>query len=126
MEPGGLEAELSGHFGHCDRFTLVDIQDGRVSAVETAVNVPHVQGGCMGPVNLIHSLGAQALIAGGMGMRPLMGFQSVGIDVYFNQGATSVGEAVQAMIEGRLPRFGQQHTCGGGGHDHDHVGGCGS
>ena len=30
MGEGGLEAERSGHFGHCDCFTIVDIVDGEI------------------------------------------------------------------------------------------------
>ena len=27
MEVGGLGGQRSGHFGHCDTFTLVDVKD---------------------------------------------------------------------------------------------------
>ena len=30
MGEGGLQAERSGHFGHCDCFTLIDIADGEI------------------------------------------------------------------------------------------------
>ena len=26
--PGGLEAQVGAHFGHCDCYTLVDVEDG--------------------------------------------------------------------------------------------------
>ena len=45
--PGGLEAALGAHFGHCDLYTLVKIADGQVQEVATLPNVPHQQGGCM-------------------------------------------------------------------------------
>lgn len=113
--PGGLDAELAGHFGHCFAFTLVSVEDGRIGEIKVAPAVPHEQGGCMAPVNFLASLGVQTLIAGGMGMRPLMGFQQVGIDVFHHDGLQKVGDAVQAYVEGRLPRFGSNMTCGGGG-----------
>jgi predicted Fe-Mo cluster-binding NifX family protein len=50
-----------------------------------------------------------------MGLRPLMGFNQVGIEVYFGGEAQTVGQAVEAMLEGRLTEFKQEHTCGGGG-----------
>ena len=28
--PGGLEAQVGAHFGHCDCYTLVDVEDGAV------------------------------------------------------------------------------------------------
>jgi predicted Fe-Mo cluster-binding NifX family protein len=44
-----------------------------------------------------------------------MGFNQVGIEVYFGGQAQTVGEAVDAILEGKLPQFSQEHTCGGGG-----------
>jgi predicted Fe-Mo cluster-binding NifX family protein len=113
--PGGLEAPLGAHFGHCDLYTLVKIEQGQVAEVRTLPNVPHQQGGCMAPVNHLAQNGVQVLIAGGMGMRPLMGFKQVGIDVYFGGGAQTAGQAVQAFVQGQLQPFGMENTCGGGG-----------
>ena len=112
---GGLDAQLSAHFGHCDLYTLVTLEDGEIKEVKTIPNVPHTQGGCMAPVNHLAQSGAKALIAGGMGMRPLMGFNQVGIEVYFGGNAATVGEAVTALAQGKLPQFTMDHTCGGGG-----------
>jgi len=46
MEDGGLDGRRSGHFGHCDVFTLVDVKDGKIVQVSTIANGGHVQGGC--------------------------------------------------------------------------------
>ena len=74
----------------------------------------------MAPVQHLANNGVKVLIAGGMGMRPLMGFNEVGIDVHFGGEGRTVGEAVTAFIAGELPQFTQQHTCGGGDHEHQH------
>jgi predicted Fe-Mo cluster-binding NifX family protein len=113
--PGGLEAEVSMHFGHADAFTLVTVEDGSLSDVEVLPGIPHEQGGCLAPVSYLAGKGARVLVAGGMGMRPLMGFFQAGIDVFHNPGLPTVGQAAQAFAEGRLARFGQDRTCGGGG-----------
>ena len=113
--PGGLDAMLGAHFGHCDLYTLVTLEDKAVQSVAVIPNVPHQQGGCMAPVKYLADNGTQALIAGGMGLRPLMGFNQVGISVYFGGEARSVSEALNAFIEDKLPEFRQEHTCGGGG-----------
>jgi predicted Fe-Mo cluster-binding NifX family protein len=113
--PGGLEAPLGAHFGHCDLYTLVKIAGSKVQEFVTLPNVPHQQGGCMAPVNHLAQNGVQVLIAGGMGMRPLMGFHQVGIQVLYGNGAQTVGEAVKALLQGTLPKFGTEFTCGGGG-----------
>ena len=112
--PGGLEAEVGAHFGHCDLYTIIDVENGAVTAVSTLPNVPHQQGGCMAPVQHLASHGVNQLIAGGMGMRPLMGFNQVGIDVFYGAGAPNVGTAVDALLKGALVRFTQEYTCGGG------------
>jgi len=33
MSPGGLEAMRAGHFGHCDLFTLIHLEDGEIKEV---------------------------------------------------------------------------------------------
>ena len=115
QNPGGLDAGLGGHFGHCDLYTLVTVENGGVTEVKVIPNVPHQQGGCMAPVQHLAGNGVNQLIAGGMGLRPLMGFNQMGIEVYYGGNAQTVGEAVQAMLADQLPKFQQEHTCGGGG-----------
>ena len=113
--PGGLDAGLGAHFGHCDLYTLVTVDDGQIADVQVLPNVPHQQGGCLAPVQHLAGNGVKQLIAGGMGLRPLMGFNQAGIDVYYGAGAQTVGQAVQAMLAGQLPQFKQENTCGGSG-----------
>lgn len=112
--PGGLDAAIGQHFGHCDIYTIVEAQDGKILKVGTLENMPHQQGGCMAPVNHLAQNGVTVLIAGGMGMRPLMGFQQVGIQVFHGGGAPTVGHAVMALLAGGLPAFSTEFTCGGG------------
>ncbi|MHC1752570.1 NifB/NifX family molybdenum-iron cluster-binding protein [Humidesulfovibrio sp.] len=112
--PGGLDAAVGQHFGHCDIYTIVEAKGEEIISVSTLPNVPHQQGGCMAPVNHLATNGVNVLIAGGMGMRPLMGFQQVGVKVFMGANAPSVGHAVQAFLQGRLPAFSTEFTCGGG------------
>ena len=121
MNPGGMEALVSEHFGHCDIFTLVDVEDNQVSEITLLPNAGHEQGGCMAPVMLLKNSGVDILSAGGMGMRPLAGFQQVGIQVFFNEGAKTVGEALDKFIQGQCRVFGPAQVCGGG---QEHGGGC--
>ena len=114
--PGGLAAEVGAHFGHCDLYTIVDIKEGQITQVSTLPNVPHQQGGCLAPVNHLAKNGVNMLIAGGMGLRPLMGFNQAGIEVYHGAGASSVDAAVKALLGGELQQFSREHTCGGGQH----------
>ena len=113
-QPGGLEAALGAHFGHCELYTLVEIAGGEIIDVRTLPAMPHQQGGCMAPVNHLAQNGVNVLLAGGMGMRPLLGFSQVGIRVYQAGGAGAVGQAVQAYLQGGLRPFTPEFTCGGG------------
>lgn len=121
--PGGLDAEVAPHFGHCAAFTMVEIEESQVKSVGILPNQGHVQGGCMAPVMLLKQAGADALISGGMGMRPLAGFQQVGIQVFFNEEEAIVGNAVKRVIAGTAREFGPAQACGGGGDGGG--GGCG-
>jgi predicted Fe-Mo cluster-binding NifX family protein len=114
MYPGGLDAPRSGHFGHCDSFTLVHVEEREVRDVSVVSNPPHVQGGCQAPVNLLHGSGAHAIIVGGIGFRPLMGFRQVGIDVYFGPYGDTVGAVVQELLNGKLQLISEDQVCGGG------------
>ncbi len=112
---GGLNGTRSGHFGHCDVFTFVDVKDGEIENVSTLANKEHVQGGCMVPVNLLAENRVNALIVGGIGMRPLMGFRQVGIDVYHDDQRPEIEPVVRDLIKGNLTEIRNDQVCGGGG-----------
>ena len=115
---GGLDAERSGHFGHCDCFTLVDIVDGEIAGTRTVANLPHEEGGCLRPVALLASMGVTALLAAGMGPRPLAGFADAGIAVYFESETPRVGDAIRLVIDGTAPIMEVRDACGGHGGCH--------
>jgi predicted Fe-Mo cluster-binding NifX family protein len=113
---GGLDGKRAGHFGHCDVFTLIDVEDGKIKEVSILPNKEHVQGGCMVPVNLLAEHKVQQLVVGGIGMRPLMGFQQVGIDVFHDAERIDIRPVVEDMIAGKIPVIRNDQVCGGGGH----------
>ena len=115
MGSGGLDGMRSGHFGHCDVFTLIDVKDGEIVDVSILQNAEHVQGGCMVPVNLLAENKVNALIVGGIGMRPLAGFRQVGIEVYHDDQRPEIRPVVEDLIAGKLPQISDDQVCGGGG-----------
>lgn len=115
IETGGIDGQRSGHFGHCDVFTLVDVEGGEIKHVSTIPNHSHVQGGCMVPVNLLAEHNVSVLIVGGIGMRPLAGFRQVGIDVYYDITRQEIKPVVEDLIAGELPMIEDNQVCGGGG-----------
>ncbi len=113
---GGLDGKRSGHFGHCDVFTCIDVEEGEIKNISIVENVEHVQGGCMVPVQLLAQNQVNALVVGGIGMRPLMGFRQVGIEVYHDGVRPDIRPVVEDFLAGRLPLITDNDVCGGGGH----------
>lgn len=111
MGAAGLESERAGHFGHCDCFTLVDIADGVIVGTSEVSNPPHEEGGCLRPVGLLVDAGADAIVAAGMGARPLAGFNQAGLTVYFENRMGFVGDAARLVAEGRASVMSMENAC---------------
>ena len=109
--PGGLDAGMGMHFGHCEIYTIAEVEDGKVASVRTLPPIPHQQGGCLAPVNYLAGEGVNVLLAGGMGMRPLMGFNQAGITVYYDAEHPIVGDAVRAVAAGEAPIMSADQAC---------------
>ncbi len=119
--PGGLDAERSDHFGHCDIFTMVDLDENNViKEVSIIQNGDHEAGGCMVPVNILQTAGAESIIVGGMGARPMRGFADVGITVYFadRNSMKTVQDVVNGFTANRLPIMHADQVCKGSGNCH--------
>lgn len=111
QNPGGIDAAISAHFGHCPAFTLLEVTPQGIIEQGILPNTEHAAGGCLGPVGMLKSAGVQAMVAGGMGARPLAGFQQAGIEVYFSEGAPTVREAAQLVATGQARLFGPAQVC---------------
>ena len=90
MGAADLASERSGHFGHCDCFTIVDIEDGEIKGTSELANPPHEEGGCL---------------------RPVMGFNDAGITVYFENQTPNVGEVAKLVAAGSVPIMGAENAC---------------
>ena len=114
--------EVSAHFGHCAGYVLAQVKNGEGVETSSIGAMPHEQGGCLAPVSFLAQKGVTALLAGGMGMRPLMGFHEAGITVYKVDLPARIDAAIDSFIKGDLPVFAQNSVCQGSGHcgGHDH------
>ena len=108
--PGGLEATCADHFGRCSHFTVAEIADGQIVATAIVENLPHEEGGCMAPVMMLAQNGVRAMVVSGIGGRPLMGCEQLGISVYAGEGGNVAG-TFDAFVEGRLERVGPEGAC---------------
>jgi len=118
---GGLEARRSSHFGKSPNFTLVELANGKIEGVQVVTNESHAESGCRGAAQLLASAKVNALVAGGIGARPLAILTEAGIDVYFDKQRKTVAEAVSALSAGELQPIELDQTCShhqGQGHEH--------
>jgi predicted Fe-Mo cluster-binding NifX family protein len=113
--PGGLDAGVSAHFGHCDLFTAVEIEGGRVEKVWTIDNAG--EHNCMIPVRKMADAGIDAVLIGGIGRRPLMEFQNNGIKVFVGAAGT-VKDALANYLSNGLMEATLQDVCQGSKHCH--------
>lgn len=110
--PGGLDAPVSDHFGHCDAFTVVALNGaGATEGVRVVANTAHAQGGCLATVQALLENGVGVVIAAGMGARPRMALGEAGIRVLHAGAAATVADALAALGAGDLAGFGPDHLC---------------
>jgi len=103
--------QVSSHFGHCEKFTLVDVENGKVTSQNEIPAPPHEPGLLPG---FIAEKGASMVIAGGMGPRAVQLFEDLNIRVIPGvQG--SIEQVVNAFLVGELKPGG--NLCDS---DHEH------
>ena len=113
--PGGLNAPISEHFGHCEVFTVADIEDNEILKAWPLSNEQEGGHNCAIPVQRIIDEGVDCMIVGGIGRGPLMGFNQLKIDVY--AGATgTIEDTLNEFIKGSLSLVNIDQVCKGGCH----------
>ena len=90
------EGKLTAHFGHCQEFALVDVEDNEVKQTETLVPPPHEPGVLP---KWLHDLGANVIIAGGMGARALDLFTQNDIKVVVGASALAPEVLVKQSLQ---------------------------
>ena len=95
------DGKLSQHFGHCERFALLDVDEGR-KAIVTKVEhpAPEHQPGLL--PRWLAEKGATVIIAGGMGQRAQDLFAEQGIAVVVGAPAEAPESLVAAYLGGTL------------------------
>ena len=97
------EGKLTAHFGHCQEFALVEIEDNQIKNKETLVPPPHEPGVLP---KWLHDLGANVIIAGGMGGRALDLFAQNDIKVIVGASALAPEELVKQYLDNTLQTSG--------------------
>jgi predicted Fe-Mo cluster-binding NifX family protein len=93
------EGKLTAHFGHCQEFALVDVEDNEIKNTETLVPPPHEPGVLP---KWLHDLGTNVIIAGGMGARALDLFAQNDIQVVVGAPTLTPEELVGQFLDNKL------------------------
>ncbi|MCK4275186.1 MAG: P-loop NTPase, partial [Phycisphaerae bacterium] len=92
---------LSMHFGHCEQFALVEVDEATRKSGETELlSPPGYEPGVL--PRWLHEQGATVIIAGGMGQRAQQLFAQNNITVVVGASADAPEQLVSAYLEGTL------------------------
>ncbi|MGH4141058.1 NifB/NifX family molybdenum-iron cluster-binding protein [Clostridium sp.] len=106
--------QVSGHFGHCEGFTIYEVEEGKTANKNFTPNPGHKPGYL--PV-FLKELNVNLIIAGGMGETAQNLFNEKGIEVVVGAQGLS-DDIVQKYINGELKSTGS--VC----KEHEHEGHC--
>jgi predicted Fe-Mo cluster-binding NifX family protein len=105
-----LQARVSPHFGRCDSYAIVTLEGGKISSTESMPNGGHTD--CASPVRALAENGVNLMLVGGMGMRPYLVFQQLGIEIRCGVKEGTVSEAIQSYLRGETYAMTQDRLCG--------------
>ena len=94
-----VQGKLCMHFGHCEHFALIDVEDKEIKAKNMVTPPPHAPGVIP---EFLHQQGANCIIAGGMGSRAQSLFAQHGIEVIVGAPAEDPEMVVKAYVDGSL------------------------
>lgn len=93
--------DLCAHFGHCEHFALVEVDDqSRQVKGVTLVQPPPHQPGLL--PRWLHERGVTTVIAGGIGLRAQQLLAELGIEVIAGVPATNPQQLVEEYLTGQL------------------------
>ena len=93
--------QLCMHFGHCEQFALVDVDETAGKPTNTALVTPPPHEPGVLP-RWLHEQGATVIIAGGMGQRAHQLFAQSGVKVVVGAPADTPENLVTAYLSGTL------------------------
>ncbi len=107
------EGKLTAHFGHCQEFAIVNVEENEIKNKEILIPPPHEPGVLP---KWLGEIGANVIIAGGMGGRALELFEQNGIKVVTGAPSLEPEVLVKSYLENNLESG--ENVCD---HDKDHM-----
>ena len=116
--------KLCSHFGHCESFTFADV-DMQTKEIKNIENKIPEEGISCQSASWISEQGANIILAGGMGARPLGIFAQNGVKVIAGCPELPVEDVIKEYMNSTLTTgensCGGEHShCHGHGHHHCH------
>jgi len=95
------DGKLCAHFGHCQQFALLDVDEKtkKITGTQMLTPPPHEPGVLP---QWLHEQGADTIIAGGMGQRAQELFSGNGIKVVVGAAAETPEKLVEDYLAGSL------------------------
>jgi predicted Fe-Mo cluster-binding NifX family protein len=102
--------KVNGHFGSCDTFTLVELENGTINNKQVVGTEGNHHGSLPG---YLSSLGVNVVISGGMGDGAKQKLSQLGIEIITGIQGT-IDEIIEQYKEGNLkslPQPKKEHQC---------------
>lgn len=118
------DEKLCGHFGHCEYFTFVEINPETKEIISIEKKVPEEGISCQS-ASWIATQGANIILAGGMGGRPMAIFAQNGVKVIAGCPELEIETVVNQFLNDSLTTGenscgGEHHHCHGHSHGEHH------
>jgi predicted Fe-Mo cluster-binding NifX family protein len=108
LEDKGMDSVVHGHFGSAPCFAVYDSETKNV-AFSPNNEADHEHGSCM-PVNALRTLGAQAVLCRGMGIRAANHLVAAGIKPFLVE-AETITEAIGKYERREIRVLDEQTSC---------------
>ena len=103
-----LDSHVSPHFGRCDSYAIVTLEEGKIKAVESISNVGHSE--CADSVRALVENGVGLMLVSAMGMRPYLVCKQLGIEV--RRGVTgTITDAIKSYLMGETLPMTEDGLC---------------
>ncbi|MDY6905972.1 MAG: NifB/NifX family molybdenum-iron cluster-binding protein [Thermodesulfobacteriota bacterium] len=110
--------KLTAHFGHCQEFAVIDVEDKAIKTKEVLIPPPHEPGVLP---KWLSDMNVNVVIAGGMGHRAISLFNQAGVEVITGAPVEDPEVLVNAYLNNTLATgenacaggHGEGHECGG-------------
>jgi len=96
---------VSAHFGRCEAYTMVDIQNRKLDSMDKVDNPGHAPGAIP---EFLHKKGVKKIVCGGIGARATEMFEQYGIEISAGIEGT-IENVIQLLKEGSLT--GKESLC---------------